>query len=755
MKTKSSIIALILCLSAPVQGSESPGENSREITVLVTSGSSGRLLDEMDRTPAMLAEAVQREAEKARARGRDVLVIDAGRTLVPYVDSRWDGGEAMSWVLSAAGCQVFTPDPMDLSVFGTRMGALFASTGIEVVFPPTQESEGQGSRELPQVAVIDLGQGLEVRVLSLFDRRFEGEVAAAGLAPLAEGLPEGGDQLDIAVVHSSGTGTDLVTRGLTWSLVEKPRGLDLLLDPDLGSDLVLEGAAGDMPVGLVGRKRGSAAWLTFARVDLTVEKLNGRWQIADLDAHFLDCSSVVESESALAARIRSHFETLQAEHSQPLPSAVPTTQEGIRRFVLEAVREELRAEVVAVNEGALRRVSEVRFQGEGPTREVVERMLSLDQGLRVVTLEGSQLVELVQESVRRVRPDGSPRPDALRFIGLELELNSGGTTNATVKSLKVNGRPLMKSDPYRLATTTYLLLGGDGYPTLKGTEPEGEERPMELRGDVVFSRMERAEVPFPDLERRGLWRYGVDRLALMYNGVSTNSNPSYKDSNDSKARAEDSGSLLGEFRLRGDLDRHPVRWENRLLGSYGRQRTLTETQETDDDLRLDTSVVFVGAPVLRGKPFLAYTLDTEFVVETDASGTSLPRQLEQSLTGGLSWTRAHWPRIRIGAAYRHYGDIDRDAQLGITGEAHYRRDMEGRRPGVEVLLRAEHLTASDSSLTRFDLELRGLFPLYGSLSFSPSFNYYFLDDSAFSGDARYYRLSIGFSYDWLGKRQRW
>ena len=491
-------------------------------------------------------------------------------------------------------------------------------------------------------------------------------------------------------------------------------------------------------------------------MDLEARRVAGRWLIADLDGRVLDGFDTEKTEPSLSERIRSHFRTIQAEHSQPLPPEAPKSQDGIRRFILEAAREELRAEVVAVNRGAPPRVGCSVFRARVQDPGGSGRGCPHRPGSGWSTSPVQSFSELAAEESLRKGPTGWCAPQRLLgFMGLELEVKDAGTATPTLKSVTVNGRPLQKSDPYRVATTTFLLLGGDGYSVLKGAEPEEGESRLSSAATWCFSRLERAEVPFPDLERRGLWRYGVDRLALSFDGVSTDRNPAYKESTDSRARADDSSAIRGEFRLRGDLERDPVRWENRLLGSYGRQKTQNESQETDDDLRFDTSVVFLNAPVLRGEPFLAYTLDTEFVVDSNPSGEPIPRQLEQSLTGGLSWTRPHWPRIRIGAAYRRYENLDRDDQLGITGEAHYLRDKKGRVPGVEVLLLAEHLTAPDSAVTRFDLELRGLFPLYGSLSFSPGFNYYFLDDSALAGHARYYRLSVGFTYDWLGKRQRW
>ncbi len=751
-------LSLVLTVLCPPAAAQAPAEDEpRTLTLLVTSGLSGHLMSDTGSVAGLVATLRQR-AEAARAAGHAVAVLDAGRTLAPYAESRHDGGATMARVLAAAGCQAFAPAPMDLALGFERLEALAGGGAFPVLRPFA--SDDPRVESLAPRALLDLGGGLRLAVVSLFDERYVGEIAAAGIdarpAEPAAALGElAGDAsvLRLAVVHSRASGSGLIGRATTWGLVEEPRGFDVLLDPDLGHDLALrrEGTAG--PVFLVGRRLRSDETWTVAEITLELARRDGRWggESVALAVHGVDPRAVPDAE--LQAQIELAVNSFHLANSRQLAPPAPADREQLEEFILRAMRETADAEVAILQRGALRPVAAEHFAAAPLRQEAVMRLLSIDQGLAVVSLSGEQLAELARQSARR----GASR-SALAFLGLTFEARDPGP-EAEVTGLSVNARELFADDLYRVVTSAFLARGGDDYPAFTELDFEilqrDDQLPLELRDDVVVERLGQAEEPFVRLSRRGLWRYGVDQLGLYFDGVSTSRDPEYENVSDSRASAVDVASLLAEVELRADQLWRTFRWENRLSARFGLVDTEGgEREELDDDLRLEISGVFSGATVLGGDPYVGIILDSELRRNLGSEGVELPRQFEQSLAAGLDWRRALWPRLRLGLLARHQDDVETADRFGLFGEAVFERPAAGRWPGIDGRLFVESVEDDAARVSRLDLDFTLEFPLGETLSFTPAFNVYVYDDSRLQGAAEYQRFSLGLTYSWQGKHQR-
>ncbi len=748
-----------LAVPSTLSSSPSSSTSSPRLTLLVTSGLSGRLAYG-ETTVATVAAEVRRLADTARARGDGVVVFDAGRTLLPAAESRRDGGRVMSEVLAAAGCQAFVPEAMDFTLGLDALRELTLTAPYPVLrpfvgFDPRLEAFASYAVLTPQGGPV--AEELRMALVSVYDYFYKGNLAKSGIAAelhspteALAAVPEEEPALRVAVVHSAGDNSSMLSRQLTWELVEEPRGYDLVIDPDFGHDLVLRRQDEEQTVLLIGRRQDPGKLWTVAEIVVDLESHEGRWRPAGatLEIHAVDDSSTVNP--ALDQMIRAAVAEFRQDGARLLHEAAPVSRAELIKFVLDTVREAADAEVSILNLGVFEELAP-RLLAEKPLSvEAVRKLLALDQFLVAGELTGAQLRQLHTRSRRRV-DDGKPRKSSLVFRGLALSDRG---------KLEVNGRQLYPEDRYRVVTNSFLASGGDDYPALVGMEQtEGVRiesgRLGEVREDFVLPRLADAGRPFVDLERRGLWRYGVDRVGMSLEGVRTSADSSYQTALDSRASASASASLLATIRLRADQEWRNLRWENRLRGRFGLIDSDGEsTTELEDDLRLEISALFTGETFLGAQPYASLIFDSEFRRNKTLDGELLPRQLEQNLAAGLRWQTASWPLIRLGLVARHQSDFEDADRLGVFAEAELSLAGRGRWPGIEGRFFAESLENSAATIRRFDAEVELQFPLGNALAFTPEFNFYLYDDSRLPGAARYHRLSLGLAYTWAGKYQR-
>ncbi len=762
MGSMGTTASLVVALASFVVGAVAAAEPSseRSLVLLVTSGISGRLVDADGVSIAELAGGLHALAEADRAAGRDVAMLDAGRTLAPWAESRRDGGRTVLAALAAAGCRVFAPDPVDLSIGIGAMRSRASEVGFPVLRP--YSSTGDADSVLAAAGRLELGSGLVVGVTNRWDPVYSADLTAAGLVGarlVGASGPHGGETLRLVVAHSRARGPSVVDRRLPWQLLEEGSA-DLVLDPDLGADLVVREERDGREVFLVGRRlEASGAWGVL-RLELTLAADDGGWRLVQVEAERVGLPTAVGSDPRLEAAVEAARMAFAQARSRVFPSSAPQGREDVVRFVLRAMRERAHAEIAILNRGALRPVADGLLTTRPLREQAVVRLLSLDEEVVVSELTGAKLLELATISARKpLRADGAQARDALVMVGLEAVIKDSGTAAAKVTSATVNGRTLRPDDRYRVALGSYLAAGGDGYEDLAKLDAEvltgADGRPLELRDDIVIPRLESSREPFADLTRTPVWRWGADRLAVAFTGVRTDRPAGYDDVADSRARAADSTTLLTEARLRADRELPLWRWENRLDARLGLLDVAdAPLQETDDDLRFDSSAVLSLFDLLGGSPYTAYTLDSELRPGHAPDGTDLPRQLEQTIAIGVSWSRRYLPRLRLGVVARDYGPADRPRRFGLVGEGQLLIKPRDRRLGFDLRLLAESLGEGEMRLRRLDLDLRLLVPVSGGLVFTPALNWYLYDDSEIPGIARYLRLSVGLGYSWVTRTPR-
>ena len=766
----------------------SEGDAERHLVLFVTSGLSGHYANG-EATIAGLVATLRHEVEAARGAGHDVAVIDAGRTLVPYAESRADEGVTMAMVLRGLGCDAFVPAPMDLTLRLRHVaGVARALKGCPTV--RAFESESEGDDDLVPSARIDLGdesgsgktyegRPLSLEIHSVFDPVFFGDLEALGVTAERFDLESLGsrlstDSLQIVVTHSRGFGNTLVDRDLTWKALRGSFGFDLVIDPDLGHDLELERRLREThadddetpedtrrghqhgSVFLVGRALDTATPWTYARIDMPLrwdaveEGGAGHWRPVDVEMEVRTPDPDIVPDPTLDASLVAAFQGFRDVWDLDLPDGAPEDREALITFAMDALRERTKAEIAVVNRGVLRPVAE-QYWTPPLTRETVLRLLTLDQQMAIGRLTGNQLKSLWTESARRRRPDGNLKASALHFRGLTRDEDADGKV-----TFRVNGRALRDDDPYLVVTNTFLTSGGDNYKIFEDMETtrlELDETPLEARHDVVLPRLQNPTEPLYDPAARPLWRLGIDKLAFDFTSISVDADDAYSEVSDSRASASDASQATLDLTLFADQDWPVARWENRLSVRYGIVET-DAIEELADDLRLEIAGVFHRGPWKHAEPYLAYLFDSEVRRNLADDGSRLPRQHEQSLALGLSWTAERWPRIRLGVMARHQDDAERADRFGMTAETWYRYPGGDRWPGFSFDALSERVEDEDAVVWRVDLDFRLVFDLPGGLKLTPGYEIYVYDDSRLDGSATYQSLTLGVRWDWLRKIQR-
>jgi 5'-nucleotidase len=168
-------------------------------------------------------------------------------------------------------------------------------------------------------------------------------------------------------------------------------------------------------------------------------------------------------------------------------------------FIAEACRRAAGADVALVNGGSIR--SNTTYgPGVLAKRDILSILPFEDL---VVTLEvtGAVLRAALEHGVSTVgvqrEPGRFPQISGLRFA-----YDARRPAGSRVTSVSVNGEPLDGQRTYKLATSTFLLDGGDGYAMFRGARVlvKPEEGPLEA--DVVLAALAAAGEIAPQTDGR-------------------------------------------------------------------------------------------------------------------------------------------------------------------------------------------------------------------------------------------------------------
>lgn len=266
-------------------------------------------------------------------------------------------------------------------------------------------------------------------------------------------------------------GTDIVV-GLTHLTIDQDKEIarKAPIDVILGGHehIVIQAFTGKTPI----LKMGSDA-RNLGKIEITYSKK--RKQIESIDWEIIPVTQELRDDPEVTKVFAEYEAQLHKELDMPAGATaveldalqVHNTQQetNLGDFVADAFRHALEADVAIFNGGALRS-NQVYPAGKITHRDVMS-ILPFENPVVKLKVSGTTLREALEHGVSRV---GLNKGDGRfpQISGMEFKYDASKPLGNRVVQATVNGKPLDDKSTYTVATTAFVVSGGDGYSMFKG-----------------------------------------------------------------------------------------------------------------------------------------------------------------------------------------------------------------------------------------------------------------------------------------------
>jgi len=213
----------------------------------------------------------------------------------------------------------------------------------------------------------------------------------------------------------------------------------------------------------------------LGRIDLTIEKkvTEKGAQVTVTPSWRMIANRGVTPDPGVVTEVARYTATLEQELGQPLGQTqtalnsqsgeVRTRETTMGNLIADALREALHADAALINGGGIRGN---RFYTAGTTltRRDILQELPFGNIDVLVEISGADLLAALEHGVSQVADKAGrfPQVSGIRFV-----YDPGKPVGKRVLEVQVGGKGLDHTATYRVATSDYLLKGGDGYNSLK------------------------------------------------------------------------------------------------------------------------------------------------------------------------------------------------------------------------------------------------------------------------------------------------
>jgi 5'-nucleotidase len=180
-------------------------------------------------------------------------------------------------------------------------------------------------------------------------------------------------------------------------------------------------------------------------------------------------------------------------------AAVRAREANIGNFIADCLRDLMSADVALVNGGGIR---SDRLYPKGPiTNRHVLSILPFKNKVVAIQVTGSDLRQALERGVSRVVEEGEDGGFP-QVAGLQFVYNKANQPGSRVLSVTVGGKPLDNNATYKLATSSYLAGGNEGYDMFRGKPDVTPAGINKTDVEAVLERIKGAAKIAPKVEGR-------------------------------------------------------------------------------------------------------------------------------------------------------------------------------------------------------------------------------------------------------------
>ncbi len=210
----------------------------------------------------------------------------------------------------------------------------------------------------------------------------------------------------------------------------------------------------------------------LGRIDLNINSQTRR--VESMDWAGIPVTDATPDDPDAAKVIAEYEKKLSVELDKPLGRTTVeldgtnlgsrTRETNLGNLIADAFRAGTKADIAIVNGGSIR--ANTTFAAGPISKRDVVSMLPFENPIVKCEVTGAQVKAALENGVSQV-VETSESGRFPQVAGLSFEYDARKPTGSRVVSVTINGQPLDEKKVYTLASSTFLIEGGDGYTMFK------------------------------------------------------------------------------------------------------------------------------------------------------------------------------------------------------------------------------------------------------------------------------------------------
>lgn len=225
------------------------------------------------------------------------------------------------------------------------------------------------------------------------------------------------------------------------------------------------------------------------------------YDIKDLDSYTPD-KVVAKQVDGHVGRLKSILSVEIGKFTVPITTKrtlVRSSENAFGNYVADSVREFADAQIAIINSGSIR--GDLDYSAGSPiTREIIANELPFRGMIALIEVSGATLFRAMENAVSAL---DVYKGRFAQVSGMVVVFDSSEPVGQRIKSIKINGQGIKLTQMYTVATTDYLVSGGDGYEVFKGVKKLGAKHlAIRLVSDIVTDNITRDKMLSPQIDGR-------------------------------------------------------------------------------------------------------------------------------------------------------------------------------------------------------------------------------------------------------------